>query len=88
MPTPGNSVYVHSVARGRSVGLALRTALIASTKAAGWTIRSGIFPENTASLALRQCAGFRVIGTRDRPCRLRGRWRDVVCVERRSPAMT
>ena len=83
-----HSVYVHPAARGQGIGLALLTALIASTEAAGiWTIRSGIFPENTASLALHQRAGFRIVGTRDRPGRLRGRWRDVVLVERRSPAI-
>lgn len=49
-----HSVYVHPGARGRGVGLALLEALIASTEAAGiWTIQSGIFPENTASLALQ-----------------------------------
>jgi phosphinothricin acetyltransferase len=84
-----HSVYVHPGARNQGVGLALLTALIASTEAAGiWTIRSGIFPENTASLALHQRAGFRIVGTRDRPGRLRGSWRDVVLVERRSPAIT
>jgi L-amino acid N-acyltransferase YncA len=84
-----HSVYVHPAARGQGVGLALLTALIASTEAAGiWSLRSGIFPENAASLALHRRAGFRVVGTRDRPGRLHGRWRDVVLVERRSPAIT
>lgn len=84
-----HSVYVHPAARGQGIGLALLTALIASTEAAGiWTIRSGIFPENTASLALHLRAGFRVVGTRDRPGRHHGRWRDVVLIERRSPAIT
>lgn len=84
-----HSVYVHPAARGQGIGLALLTALIASTEAAGiWTIRSGIFPENTASLALHQRAGFRVVGTRDRPGRHHGKWRDVVLIERRSPAIT
>jgi L-amino acid N-acyltransferase YncA len=84
-----HSVYVHPAARRRGVGLALLTTLIAATEAAGiWSLRSGIFPENTASLALHQRAGFRVVGTRDRPGRLRGRWRDVVLVERRSPTIT
>ena len=84
-----HSVYVHPAARGQGVGLALLTALIASTEAAGiWTLRSGIFPENAASLALHQRAGFRIVGTRDRPGRLHGRWRDVVLVERRSPTIT
>ena len=63
-------------------------ALIGSTEAAGiWTIQSGIFPENTASLALHQSAGFRVVGTRERIGQHRGRWRDVVLIERRSPAV-
>ncbi|MFC9266373.1 GNAT family N-acetyltransferase [Streptomyces zhihengii] len=81
-----HSVYVHPAARGRGVGLALLEALLASTDAAGiWTVQSGIFPENTASLALHQRAGFRVIGTRERIGRHHGTWRDVVLVERRSP---
>ncbi|MFJ6718654.1 GNAT family N-acetyltransferase [Streptomyces sp. NPDC091259] len=84
-----HSVYVHPEARGRGVGLALLTALIASTDAAGiWTVQSGIFPENTASLALHLRAGFRVIGTRERIGRHHGTWRDVVLVERRSPTIT
>lgn len=83
-----HSVYVHPDARGLGVGLALLTALITSTEAAGiWTIQSGVFPENTASLALHQRAGFRVIGTRERIGRHSGRWRDVVLIERRSPVI-
>ncbi|MFD6888737.1 GNAT family N-acetyltransferase [Streptomyces sp. NPDC059957] len=81
-----HSVYVHPGARGRGVARALLDALIASTEAAGiWTIQCGIFPENTASLALHQRAGFRVIGTRQRIGRHHGVWRDVVMLERRSP---
>ncbi|MBV1850458.1 GNAT family N-acetyltransferase [Catellatospora sp. NEAU-YM18] len=80
-----HSVYVDPDARGRGVGLALMRALIASTEAAGiWTIQSGIFPENTASLALHRAAGFREVGVRERPGCLHGRWRDVVAIERRS----
>ncbi|MFC8372140.1 GNAT family N-acetyltransferase [Streptomyces sp. NPDC057239] len=83
-----HSVYVHPDARGRGVGLALLTALLASTDAAGiWTVQSGIFPENTASLALHRRAGFRAIGTRERIGRHHGTWRDVVLVERRSPGV-
>ncbi|MFE7524763.1 GNAT family N-acetyltransferase [Kitasatospora sp. NPDC057542] len=83
-----HSVYVHPDARGQGVGLALLPALLASTDAAGiWTVQSGIFPENTASLALHAKAGFRVVGTRERLGRHHGRWRDVVLVERRSPAV-
>ena len=84
-----HSVYVHPAARGRGVGAALLHALIAGTEAAGiWTIQAGIFPENTASLALHERLGFRRVGTRERLGRRHGRWRDVVLVERRSPALT
>ncbi|MGW2272904.1 N-acetyltransferase family protein [Streptomyces yangpuensis] len=84
-----HSVYVHPGARGRGVGLDLLTALLDSTDAAGiWTVQSGIFPENTASLALHRRAGFRVVGTRERIGRHHGTWRDVVLVERRSPGIT
>jgi L-amino acid N-acyltransferase YncA len=83
-----HSVYVHPGARGRGVGRQLLDALIASTEAAGiWTIESGIFPENTASFALHQAAGFRVVGTRERIGQHHGRWRDVVFIERRSPVI-
>jgi L-amino acid N-acyltransferase YncA len=83
-----HSVYVHPAARGRGIGRLLLDTLIASTQAAGiWTIQSGIFPENTVSLALHQAAGFRVVGTRERIGRHHGRWRDVVLIERRSPAV-
>ena len=80
-----HSLYVAPAARGRGVGAALLRALIGSTEAAGiWTIQSGIFPENTASLRLHERAGFRVVGVRARLGRHRGRWRDVVLLERRS----
>jgi|tagenome__1003787_1003787.scaffolds.fasta_scaffold20913027_2 L-amino acid N-acyltransferase YncA/protein-tyrosine-phosphatase len=80
-----HSVYVHPQARGRGVGAALLAALVRSTEAAGiWTLQSGIFPENTASLALHERAGFRRVGIRERLGRHHGQWRDVVLVERRS----
>jgi L-amino acid N-acyltransferase YncA len=83
-----HSVYVDAAARGHGIGRRLLDTLIASTEAAGiWTIQSGIFPENTASLALHQAAGFRVVGTRERIGCHHGRWRDVVLVERRSPVV-
>ncbi|KAB1915584.1 GNAT family N-acetyltransferase [Micromonospora sp. AMSO31t] len=83
-----HSVYVSPAVQGRGVGRVLLDALIASTEAAGvWTIQSGVFPENTASLAVHRRAGFRVVGTRERVGRQHGRWRDVVLLERRSPAV-
>ncbi|PZG02062.1 GNAT family N-acetyltransferase [Micromonospora deserti] len=84
-----HSIYVDTAARGRGVARLLLDALIESTEAAGiWTIQSGVFPENAASLALHQRAGFRVIGVRERVGRHHGRWRDVVLVERRSPVIS
>ncbi|GJF25163.1 N-acetyltransferase [Streptomyces sp. HO565] len=83
-----HSVYVHPGARGHGIGAALLRELIRSTEAAGiWTIQSGVFPENTASLALHRKAGFRVVGTRERIGRHHGAWRDVVLIERRSPVL-
>jgi phosphinothricin acetyltransferase len=83
-----HSVYVDPAARGRGIGRRLLDTLITSTEAAGiWTIQSGIFPENTASLALHEAAGFRVVGIRERIGQHHGRWRDVIFIERRSPAV-
>ena len=80
-----HSVYVARDARGRGVGRALLDALIASTEAAGiWTIQSGVFPENTASLAMHRAAGFREVGRRERVGQHHGVWRDVILMERRS----
>ncbi|MFI7547493.1 GNAT family N-acetyltransferase [Actinoplanes sp. NPDC049599] len=84
-----HSVYVDPAARRRGAGRALLDAVIAATEAAGiWTIQSGIFPENAASLALHRAAGFRTVGIRERIGRhvaQGNRWRDVVFIERRSP---
>lgn len=87
-----HSVYVAAAARGRGVGLALLRALAESADRAGvWTIQSGVFPENAASLALHARAGFRVVGRRERIGRhdaLPGSpWRDVILLERRSPVV-
>lgn len=83
-----DSVYVRADARGRGVGRVLLAALIRSTEDAGiWTLQSGIFPENAASLALHERAGFRIVGRRERLGRHHGRWRDVLLLERRSPVV-
>jgi L-amino acid N-acyltransferase YncA len=80
-----NSVYVAEAARGRGVGQRLLEELIASTEAAGiWTIQTGIFPENEGSIRLHERVGFEVVGRRKRLGKLRGEWRDVLLLERRS----
>jgi L-amino acid N-acyltransferase YncA len=84
-----NSVYVDSSAHGRGIGKALLERLITDAERAGiWTIQTGVFPENEASIALHLRCGFRVVGTRERLGRLDGEWRDVLFLERRSERIT
>jgi phosphinothricin acetyltransferase len=79
------SVYVAEAARGRGVGRALLTAMCRASEDAGiWTLQTGIFPENAASITLHEACGFRVLGVREKIGRHHGRWRDVVFLERRS----
>ncbi|MDI6451173.1 GNAT family N-acetyltransferase [Anaerobaca lacustris] len=79
------SVYVKASARGRGVGRTLLDAAIGDSERAGiWMLQAGIFPENTASLALHRQCGFRTVGIRERIGRMNGLWRDVVLLERRS----
>ena len=81
-----HSVYVSPDATGTGVGRELLSAFISSTESAGvWTIQSGVFPENAASLRLHAALGFRVVGIRERLGRHHGSWRDVALIERRSP---
>jgi phosphinothricin acetyltransferase len=79
------SVYVLSRARGRGVGSLLLSQLVAASEEHGiWTLQASIFPENRASIALHQRAGFRIVGTRERIACREGRWRDTVLMERRT----
>jgi L-amino acid N-acyltransferase YncA len=80
------SVYVAEGARGRGVGRTLLEAITGASEAAGyWTLLAGVLAENERSLALHQRVGFRLIGVQRRLGQdARGRWRDVVLLERRS----
>lgn len=79
------SVYVTERAWGRGVGRALLTMLVEDSEENGmWTLQAGIMAENTASIRLHERCGFRVLGTRERPGKLAGAWRDTVLMERRS----
>jgi L-amino acid N-acyltransferase YncA len=81
-----NSVYVASAARGLGVGTTLMRALVEAAAVAGvWTIQCSVFPENAASRALHERAGFRVVGRRDRIAQLDGVWRDTLFLELRLP---
>lgn len=78
-----HSVYVARSARGHGVGRVVLEALCRAYAERGfWKIVSRIFPENTASLALHERCGFRVVGVYKRHGRLEGEWRDCVIVER------
>jgi L-amino acid N-acyltransferase YncA len=82
------SIYVAAPMRGRGVGRTLLGALIRESEARGfWTLQTGIFPENKASLALHKKCGFRIVGRRERIGNMNGRWRDVLFLERRSKAV-
>lgn len=78
-----HSVYVARSARGTGAGRAALEALCQAYAERGfWKIVSRIFPENTASLALHERCGFRVVGVYQRHGKLEGQWRDCVIVER------
>ena len=79
------SVYVSSATRGEGVGRRLLASLIEESEQNEiWTLQAGIFPENTASLALHLACAFREVGRRERIGKLNGVWRDTVLLERRS----
>lgn len=79
------SVYVAEQARGQGAGRALLARLVEESEAAGiWTLQAGVFPENTASVALHHGCGFRTVGLRQRLGQMHGVWRDVLLLERRS----
>jgi len=78
-----HSVYVARSARGKGAGRVALDALCRAYAERGfWKLVSRIFPENTASLALHERCGFRVVGVYERHGKLEGVWRDCVIVER------
>lgn len=79
------SVYVGEEHRGQGVGRALLEALVSASENNGiWTLQAGVFPENTASVALHKRCGFREVGRRERVGKMHGVWRDTLLLERRS----
>ena len=78
-----HSVYVARSARGKGAGRVVLQALCQAYADRGfWKLVSRIFPDNTASLALHERCGFRVVGVYQRHGKLEGVWRDCVIVER------
>lgn len=79
------SIYVAGFARGRGVGKALLTALVAAADEAGfWTLQAGIIAENFASRALHRACGFREVGYREKIGKVGDTWHDTILMERRS----
>jgi len=77
------SVYVERGERRTGTGTLLLERLCEWAEERGhWKLVSKLFPENTASLALVERCGFRVVGLHLRHARLDGEWRDVLLVER------
>lgn len=80
------SVYIAAASRGSGVGKALVLKLIEESEKEGyWTIQSGIFPENIASIKLHEKVGFRFIGKREKVGKTKdGLWKDNLLYEKRS----
>ncbi|MFT5738370.1 MAG: phosphinothricin acetyltransferase [Maribacter sp.] len=80
------SVYISASSRGLGVGKLLMEHLIFESEKAGlWTLQSGIFSENIASVQLHKKVGFRYIGKRERVGKTSdGIWKDNLLFERRS----
>jgi L-amino acid N-acyltransferase YncA len=82
------STYVGRDFRGRGVGFTLLSTMVERSEKAGiWTVQAGVFPENLDSLRLHMRCGFRTVGILERIGRTEEGWRDVVLLERRSPAV-
>lgn len=80
-----NSVYVSLSAQGKGIGKMLLNKLVEESEAQNiWTIQTGIFPENIASIKIHEAVGFRTIGKRERIGKMNGVWRDTLFLERRS----
>ena len=79
------SIYIGKLYRGMGIGKQLMKQLIKVSEEAGfWTLQSGIFPENKASVALHEQMGFRYLGCRKKIARYKGEWKDNLIFERRS----
>ena len=79
------SVYVDTKFNGKGIGTKLLQQLISESENEGfWTLQSGIFPENAASIQIHKKLGFREIGYREKIGKKDGIWYDNVILERRS----
>ena len=79
------SMYVATNYQGKKIGEQLLHTLVnESEKVNLWTLQSGIFPENGASIKIHERAGFRQVGYRENIGKMNGVWRSTLLFERRS----
>ena len=79
------SVYVDTDYNEKGIGTKLLKRLITESEQEGiWTLQSGTFRENKASIQLHKKLGFREIGYREKIGKIDGNWYDNVILERRS----
>jgi phosphinothricin acetyltransferase len=84
------NIYIAQDFRGKGIGTELFKSLIRCTEDQNiWTLEARIFPENIGSILLHKKLGFREIGIRSRIGLMsygpfKGKWRDVLLLERRS----
>jgi len=79
------SIYVANKYRGNQIGTTLLESIITESERQGfWTLQSGIFPENKASIAIHKKSGFREIGYREKVAKLKNVWENTILFERRS----
>ena len=79
------SVYVAADYQGKKIGEQLLHTLVKESEEENlWTLQSGIFPENGASIKIHECAGFRQVGYRENIGKMNGVWRSTLLFERRS----
>ena len=84
------NIYVAEDFRCKGIGTELLKSLIQCAEDQNiWTLEARIFPENTESILLHKKVGFRKVGIRSRIGLMtygpfKGKWRDVLLLERRS----
>ncbi|MBC7556953.1 MAG: N-acetyltransferase [Chryseobacterium sp.] len=79
------SIYLTAKAQGKGLGqILLKKLILSSEENRFWTLQSGIFPENEASIAVHHKLGFVTVGRREKIAKMNNKWRDIVLLEKRS----
>ena len=79
------SIYLTGKAQGKGLGqMLLQKLILDSEENEFWTLQSGIFPENEASIAVHHKLGFVTIGRREKIAEMNDKWRDIILLEKRS----